>query len=201
MDCRPAFSRWPRRSRQVCANLAQKVAFEVLGRPRVQEAWRAANVLTARQFINIVEGKSKLVLVNGNAVFLDLRPILEQLSQRFGLPSSVIQSVPAGAGRIKVMTSSQVSALQDAVKLLRGLTIVLPAVAFLLFALAVFLATGRRRHTLLLVGIDLVIAGLIVVIARNVAGPQIVNAVVSTDAAKPAAQAAWSIGTGIGRAT
>jgi hypothetical protein len=176
-------------------NLAQRVAFEFLGHPRVQQAWKAAQKLTAQQFINIVEGNSKLVKLTGNAVYIDLRPMMGELTQRLGLPSSVVQSLPPGAGRIRVMSSNQISTVQNAVDLVHGLTIVLPAVALLLFALAVYLSAGRRRHMLLVVGVDLVIAGLLVLVVRNVAGHGIVNSLVSTDAGKPAAQAAWTIST------
>jgi hypothetical protein len=175
--------------------VAQKAAFEFLGRPRVQEAWQKTMHLTAQQFINIVENKSKAVTLSGNAVFVDLRPLMGQLTTQLGLPASVAQSLPAGAGRLKVMSSSQISTVQNSVKLVKGLTIILPAVALLLFALCVYLYTSRRRHALFVVGIDLLIAGLIVLIARNVAGTQIVNALASTEAARPASEATWSIGT------
>ena len=175
--------------------LAQKAAFEFLGRPRVQEAWQAAQRVTAQQFINIVENKSKLITLSGNAVFIDLRPLMGQLTTQLGLPASVAQALPPDAGRLKVMSSNQISSVQNAVKLVKGLTIILPAVALLLFALCVYLYTSRRRHALFVVGIDLVIAGLIVLIARNVAGNQIVTALASTDAARPSAEAAWTIGT------
>ncbi|MGZ4326632.1 MAG: SHOCT domain-containing protein [Solirubrobacteraceae bacterium] len=175
--------------------VAQKAAFEFLGRPRVQEAWQKAQRLTAQQFINVVEGKSKAVTLSGNAVYIDLRPLMGQLTTTLGLPASVAQALPSGAGRLKVMSSNQISTVQNAVKLVKGLTIILPAVALLLFALCVYLYTGRRRHALFVVGIDLVIAGLVVLIARNVAGDQIVNALASTEAARPAAEATWTIGT------
>jgi hypothetical protein len=175
--------------------VAQKAAFEFLGRPRVQEAWQKAQRLTAQQFINVVEGKSKAVTLSGNAVYIDLRPLMGQLTTTLGLPASVAQALPSGAGRLKVMSSNQISTVQNAVKLVKGLTIILPAVALLLFALCVYLYTGRRRHALFVVGVDLVIAGLVVLIARNVAGDQIVNALASTEAARPAAEATWTIGT------
>jgi hypothetical protein len=175
--------------------VAQKAAFEFLGRPRVQEAWQTAQRVTAQQFINIVENKSKAITLSGNAVYIDLRPLMGQLTTTLGLPASVAQALPPGAGRLKVMSSNQISTVQNAVKLVKGLTIIIPAVALLLFALCVYLYTGRRRHALFVVGIDLVIAGLIVLIARNVAGDQIVNALASTEAARPAADATWSIGT------
>jgi uncharacterized membrane protein len=151
--------------------------------------------VTAQQFINIVENKSKAITLSGNAVYIDLRPLMGQLTTQLGLPASVAQALPPEAGRLKVMSSNQISTVQNAVKLVKGLTIILPAVALLLFALCVYLYTGRRRHALFVVGIDLVIAGLIVLIARNVAGTQIVNALASTEAARPAADATWTIGT------
>jgi hypothetical protein len=176
-------------------NLAQKAGYEFLGRPRVQAAWLAANRLTARQFIDIVEGKSKLVRLNGNAVFIDLRPILGQLTQTLGLPPSLLAGLPVNAARLKVMTSNQISSVQSVVKLIKGLAVILPLIALLLFGLAVYLLRTRRRHALFIVGTDLVIGGAVVLIARNLAGHAIVNSLASTASVKPAAQAAWSIGT------
>jgi hypothetical protein len=176
-------------------NLAQRAAFELLGRPFVQEAWRQAQRVTAQEFINIVENKSKLVTLSGNAVFIDLRPILGDLGQRLGLPASLVDKLPPDAGRLRVLSSNQISTVQNGVKLLRGLAIVLPLVAVLLYALAVYLYTGRRRHTLVVIAVDLVAAGLLVIVARNIAGDQIVNSLVKVDSARPAAQATWSIST------
>jgi hypothetical protein len=176
-------------------NLAQQAAFQLLARPRVQEAWRAANKISAQQFINIVEGKSKLVSLQGNAVFVDLRPVLAQVAQRLGLPPSVVQKVPPSAARLKVMTSNQISTVKNGVKLLRGLAIALPVLALLLFALAVYLSIGRRRHMLFVVAVNLVISGLIVIVVRNVAGGQLVDSLASTDSVRPAVEAVWSIGT------
>jgi hypothetical protein len=59
----------------------------------------------------------------------------------------------------------------------------------------VYLARGRRRETLLIAGLDLIAAGLFVLIARNIAGGYVVDQLSSTDAVRPAAEAAWSIGT------
>jgi hypothetical protein len=176
-------------------NLAQKAAYELLSRPEIQAAWKTANRLSAKQFINIVEGNSKAVLLNGNAVYLDLRPIAADLASQLGLPASLVNSIPPDAGRLKLIQSDQIKTVQNAVKLLRGLAIILPALALILFALAVYLSEGRRRRVLFIVGVDGVIAGLLVLIARNVAGHQIVNSVVSTDSVRPSVQAAWSIGT------
>src|SRR5438270_514409 len=42
----------------------------ILQRPRFQQAWKVANRITAQQFINIAEGKSKAITQQGNAVVL-----------------------------------------------------------------------------------------------------------------------------------
>jgi len=178
-------------------NLAERAAFVFLGRPRVQTAWATANKVTAQQFINIVEGNSRVVQVTGKAVFIDLRPILGKLTEALGLPSSLLTKLPPSAARLKVMSANQISSVQTVVKLVKGLALILPLVALLLFALAVYLSRTRRRHALFIVGIDLVIAGAIVIIARNVAGHAIVNSLSSTASVKPAVLAAFSIGTGM----
>jgi putative oligomerization/nucleic acid binding protein len=177
--------------------LAERRTTRLLARPRVQEAWRAANFLTARQFINIAEGNSKAITTSGNAVILDVRAIVVQLAQQLGLPRAVIDKIPPNAGRIKIMSSDQIGLLQDATAGLRGLAFVLPLIAFALLALAVYLARGRRRRILLFAGIDLILAGLVVLVARTVIGNAVVNSLATTDSLEPAAQAAWSIGTGV----
>src|SRR3954468_7420974 len=177
--------------------LAEKRTDKLLGRPRVQEAWKGANKITAEQFINIAEGNSKAVTAEGNAVVLNLDVILKELIQRLGLPRSLADKVPDSAGKIKVMSSSQISTIQSVTNILKSLAIVLPVLAFGMLGLAVFLARDRRRHTLMAVGIDIVLAGVLVLIARNVLGNHVVSALAATDAVKPAAEDVWSIGTRI----
>src|SRR3954447_18282893 len=156
--------------------LAEKRTDKLLGRPKVQEAWKGANRITAQQFINIAEGNSKAVTAQGNAVVLNLDVILKELIQRLGLPNSLADKVPENAGKIKVMDSEQISTMQSVTNLLKNLAIVLPVLAFGMFGLAVYLARDRRRHTLMRVGIDIVAAGILVLIVRNLIGDHVVNA-------------------------
>ncbi|MCW2952221.1 MAG: hypothetical protein JWQ48_1391 [Conexibacter sp.] len=176
-------------------NLAQQAAGELLGRPRVQEAWRSANRLAAQQFINLAEGNAKALTRSGDAVVLDLRVLLVDLVQRLGLPGTVAGRIPPGAARIKIVSADQLTVVQDGADALRGLAVVLPVAVVALFALAAFLAQARRRRTLLTVGVDLVFAGALVLVARGLIGNQVVAGVAKTAAVKPAAEATWSIGT------
>jgi Short C-terminal domain len=177
--------------------LAETRMNRLLQRPRIQEAWRTANKVTAQQFINIAEGKSRAITQQGNAVVLDLRPLVVELTERLGLPNSLAKKIPPNAGAIKIMSGNQVSTLQNGANALRGLAIVLPLVAFAMFALAVYLAQGRRRKTLLFAGVDLILAGVIVLVARRLIGNAVVDSLAKTDAIKPAAHATWSIATDI----
>jgi hypothetical protein len=175
--------------------LMQKAAFDLLGRPPVQAAWKTTQKRAAQHFLDIVEGNSRVVALNGNTVFVDLRPIAVDLAQQLGLPPSVLRSIPADAGRLKIVSRDQITVVRNTVGLVRGLAIILPAATLLLFALAVGLSDGRRRSAVLLAGAGLVIAGVIVLIAREVAGTQIVDSLVRTEAVRPAAHATWSITT------
>ena len=175
--------------------LAQQRMNKVLGRPRVQQLWESANRVTAQQFINIAEGNSKAITQSGNAVVLDLRPLAVNLTTRLGLPSSTVDKIPADAANVKIMSGDQVGFLQDVVNALRGLGVVLPALTFVLWGLAIYLSGFRRRETLLAVGLNLIVAGLLVLVLRRIAGSAVVDSLAKTDAARPAADAVWSIAT------
>jgi hypothetical protein len=185
--------------------LAERRMNRLLDRPRIQQAWEEANRTTAQQFINIAEGKSGAITTSGNAVILDLRTLVATLAQRLGIPRSLVDKIPPTAGRIKIMSSDQIGTVQNGASALKGLAIVLPLVALGMLALAVYLSKGRRRRVLLFAGIDLVVAGAAVLVARNLIGNSVVESLVKTDGIKPAAHAAWSIGTGmlkeVGQAT
>lgn len=176
-------------------NAAETVTARALGRPRVQQAWRTANKLAAERFIAIAEGNSQFVTISGDTVYLDLRALLLDVVQRLGLSGRLVGRIPAGAGRIAIVNSRQASAVQDAASALRGLAVVLPLAAFLLLAAAVAAARGRRRETLRAVGWCLIVAGIVVLVARTVAGNRVVDSLARTEAVVPAAQATWSIGT------
>jgi hypothetical protein len=176
-------------------DLAQRTTSRALGRPRLQEVWKQANRLTAQQFIAIADGDSKFVTASGNALVLNLRALVVEMVGRLGLPRALADKIPPDAGRITILSSTQVDTMKTAVSWVRGLAVALPALAFLLFAGAVYLARGRRRETLLIAGLDAIAAGLFVLVARSIAGGYVVDQLSSTASIEPAAQAAWSIGT------
>lgn len=170
----------------------------LLERPRVQQLWSKANQITHAQFVRLVENKGSVVkLPGGGAVVLDLRPMLGEVAEKVGAPSSLVEKIPPKVAELRIVTSKQLNTMQNAVNLLRSLALVLPLLVFAMFALAVYLARGRRRQTLIEVGVAFIAAGLVVVVARGIIGNKVVDSLASTEAIRPAAQAAWSIGTSV----
>jgi hypothetical protein len=175
--------------------LAERRTERLLGRPRVQEAWRVANRVTAEQFIAIAEGDSRAVTVQGNAVVLNLRVVVQDIVRRLGGSGKLVGKVPPDAGRITVLNADEVGTVQNAVAAVRGLSALLPGIAIALFALAVFLSPGRRRRTVMYAGAGFILAGLTVLVGRNLAGDYVVGELATTAGVVPAADAAWAIGT------
>jgi hypothetical protein len=170
----------------------------LLERPRVQQLWSTANQVTHAQFVRLVENKGSVVkLPGGGAVVLDLRPMLTEVAEKVGAPSSLVSKIPPNVAQLRIVTSKQLNTMQNAVNLLRSLALVLPLLVVALFALAVYLARGRRRQTLIAVGSAFIGAGLVVLVARGIIGDKVVNSLATTEAVRPAAQAAWSIGTSV----
>jgi hypothetical protein len=179
-------------------DVVQKGINLLLERPGVQELWSKANSITHAQFVRLIENKGSVVkLPGGGVVVLDLRPMLGEVAEKVGAPASVVDRIPANVAQLRIVKSDQLKTMQDAVNLLRSLALVLPLLVIAMFALAVYLARGRRRQTLIEVGAAFVIAGLAVIVVRGIAGSKVVDSLATTEAVRPAAQAAWSIGTSV----
>lgn len=179
-------------------DVVQKGIDLLLERPRVQELWSKANQVTHAEFVRLVENKGSVVkLPGGGAVVLDLRPMLGEVAEKVGASSTIVNKIPPKVAQLRIVTSNQLKTMQNAVNLLRSLALVLPLLVVALFALAVYLARGRRRHTLIAVGAAFIGAGLFVIVARGIIGNKVVDSLATTEAVRPAAQAAWSIGTSV----
>ena len=93
------------------------------------------------------------------------------------------------------MKSDELELVQDIVRLLKGLAIVLVLLALALFALAVYLAGAWRRNALRACGFGLLLAGAGALAVRSLAGDAVVDALAETPSAQPAAEATWTIAT------
>jgi hypothetical protein len=88
--------------------------------------------------------------------------------------------------------SDQLAAAQNAVKVIKWMGPILAILIIAMYALAVWLARGRRRLTLRNVGWALVLVGLALLVTRRVAGDY-VSSIVSNPANGPAVKTIFSI--------
>jgi hypothetical protein len=175
--------------------LSIRAADNLLARPAVQTLWREANRRAHEQLIDVVEGHTdRLVTTNGDVV-LDLRPLIEQLGDRIGLGAKLQERLGPDAGKIVIMHSDQLDAAQKGVKIIRALSEFLALIVIALFALAVYLAAGRRRETLRNVGTAFVVVGVLLLVVRKIAGNWIVDTLTNNQAAEAPARQTWLIGT------
>ncbi len=200
--------------------LAIQIAPQVLATAPVQNAWRTANRTAQIELLEILKGGNKTISTNNGEVTLQLHTLLVQLAAQLGLRQqfesvqsklqgstgevarSTVQEklgvkLPPTSGGILLLRSSQLKTAQDIVKAIKGLAIVLPLIALLLFVLAVYLADGWRRVALRTSGWCLVAIGLLAVLARRVLSNYVVNSLVKVPANKPAVQHAFAIGTSL----
>lgn len=175
-------------------NLAGEAAQRALATARVQEVWKNANRAADQTFVTIVNGGKGAVAINHGEVTLDLASIVTNITDRLGLPN-IASKLPPSVATLKVFRSEQIKFVQDAGKALKGLALLLTIIVPLLYALAILLAGGFRRRTLMTVGIAIVAAGLIVFVGRNIMVNEVSDAIVKTESVKPAAHAALDIAT------
>jgi hypothetical protein len=175
-------------------NVATSAAQRALANPQVQNVWEIANRTADQTLVDIVNGGSGAAKVNGGEVTLDLKSVLANMTDQLGLPD-VSAKLPPSAGNLVILKSNQIKFVQDAGNALKGLALLLTIIVPLLYALAVLLARGRRRRTLMTVGIAIVAAGLVVFAARKIVESGVTNSLVKVEANRPAVSSVLSIAT------
>ncbi len=198
--------------------LAGQLAPRVLATPLVQGAWVQANIAAHKELLRVLSGGGPVVSTQSGVVSLNVRSLITQLAATVGLSSqaAAVQSklqgstgatvraaaqqklgvtLPNSSGQLVIMRSNQLKTAQDIANAVKGLAIVLPALGILLFALAVYLARGRRRRTLRTTGWCFVLIGAALLLIRRVGGDAVVHGLVKVPSDIPAAHQVWNIGT------
>lgn len=175
-------------------SLAVEAANRALANPHVQDFWRAANRAADQSLVTVVEGGTKTVGTRHGEVTLNLAVIVEDITKRLGLPN-VSSKLPASVARLRILRSNQLKLVQEGGSALKSLALILTILVPLLYALAIGLARGFRRRTLMEVGIAGVAAGLLVLVARTVLINQVTDALAASESIKPAVRAATEIAT------
>ena len=181
--------------------LADRAAPKVLARPRVQDAWVTANAAAHEQLLRIINGGGPIVSTESGVVTLDLNALVTELAADLGMSSQVAAAqeklrgpagdaakaqlerrldltVPDTSGKLEIMRSGELKTAQDVVGAVKSLAIVLPTLAIALFALAIWLARGRRRQALRSAAWCFVVVGALLLLVRRVGGNEIVDSLV-----------------------
>ncbi len=168
-----------------------------LTRPRVQNLWAQANRAADQTLIAVVKGGKGPVGIKQGAVTLNLGVILDNVASRLGLPSNLSSKLPPNIANLTVFKSDQLKFVQDAGNAIQGLALWLTILCPLLYALAIFLARGHRRRTLMTVGFAGVLAGVLVLLGRSILESQLTSALTNDASLRPTIAAVILIGTGI----
>jgi hypothetical protein len=193
-----------------------EVAEQVVPRLRAEQTELAERVMTTARFKRIWEqanrsGHKALLRVldeEGKAgedgdVVVDLTPALRQIADEleeegfasdFGI-TGLSSLVEPGAARIKVLEAQELNQAQDAVRVVRGLTLPALLATFGLYALVLVLGWWQLSRTVAAVGIALIVTGALALLLRTLAGNQVVDQLLTHQADRDAADAAWGIAT------
>jgi hypothetical protein len=176
-------------------------ADRLLQRPKVQALWENANKRAHAAVLRVLEGKDlgrngNISSANGE-VTLDLRPAITRLATRLGVEDKVKANADPTAGQLVIMKSDQLSAAQTAVKTLKALSSFLVIAVVALYALAIYLARGRRRLLLGATGATLVFVGLVIASLRRFVGTAVVDSLVKTEANKHPVSVIWGLETSV----
>ncbi|HYG96369.1 MAG TPA: SHOCT domain-containing protein [Solirubrobacterales bacterium] len=179
--------------RQVAGQGAEKV----LETSTAQELWEQSNRTAHEQLLAVLENKKEAIETEEGNVRLNLGQLLTNLAEQVGIGESLAEKLPADAAQIEILKSDELKTAQDVAIAVKGLALLLSLLTFVCFAAAIYLSREGRWVTVLLSGVGLIAAGFAVVVARQIAGGIVVDQLVKTESAKPAGEAAWSIGTSL----
>ena len=176
---------------------SDRAAERMLERPRVQALWVRTVTLAHTQLISVLEDDVGPLSTEGGSVVLDLQPLVIQLGDRVAIVGDVAETLGPDAGRVEIMEAQKLETAQDLTQILKILGTWLWIVPLVLWGIALWLARGRRRSILRTIAIGSILAGLLVLVVRRLAGSFIVEELVPSAAVQPAAQNAWDILTSL----
>ena len=177
--------------------VAGQGAERVLETSTAQSLWEDANRSAHEQLLAVLEDKGNAVSTEEGEVSLELGSLLTNLAEQVGIGASLAEKLPPDAAQVEILRSDQLKTAQNIVVAIKGLALVLSILTLAAFAAAIYLSRESRWVTILFSGIGLIAAGFAVIVVRQIAGGVVVDQLVTAESAKPAGEAAWSIGTSL----
>ena len=172
---------------------SDRLADRLLERPRVQAVWRESVALAHQQLVDVLRNETRVLRVEDQAVVLNLRPLVLQLGERFDFLGNLSDRLPEDTGVITVLPAEKLDTAQDVTELFERVATWIWVLPFLLWGIALWLARGRRRIELRAIAIGIIVAGLLVLVLRSVAGSYVVDELATTSSVEEAASEAWDI--------
>jgi len=171
-------------------NVAIQATDRILETPQAQTLWEDANRRAHQNLLAVLNGEDvrRFQTSNGQVV-LDLSPLVQRVSQRFGIQAS------PDAGKITILHSDQLKNAQRALKVVKVLSVFLLLLVLVLYGIAIYLAHGHRRRILRAIAAAFLIVGVLILVIQKVTGGFVIDSLIRTDAIRPAGSAAWGIGT------
>jgi hypothetical protein len=179
---------------------APEVLDRALRQPALRRLWAATLRQAHAELVDVLEGGSTRISTQEGVVTLDLRPLVLETAERFGIRRQVEQRLEPDAGRIEVLRSDELDVAQDGFHVLKTLAWLLPLLTIAAFGLAVSLAVDRRR-AIRNTGVTLGLVGIVGLVAVNITGNYIVEELVQERDSRPAAHSTWDILTELMRSS
>jgi len=172
-------------------------AEQVLETSTAQELWKDANRTAHEQLLAVLEDKGEAASTAEGEVTLNLGSLVTNLADQVGIGAQLAEKLPPDAGQVTILRSDELKTAQDIASGIKGLALVLTLLTLLCFGVAIYISRDGRWVTVLFCGVGLIAAGFAVIVFREVAGGIVVDQLVKEESVKPAAEAAWSIGTSL----
>lgn len=169
----------------------------LLASDRFQQLWETANREAHRTLVTVLRGEDLAGLSTADGtVMIELRPLVVAAGETVGLPKDRLDAIPPDAGQIVIFESGDLAAVQGVIATFEFLAWFLFVVVAALYAIAVYLATGRRMKALRNVGLSLIVVGVVIISAQAIAIRALADALVDPSG-RPTADAVGTVGTGL----
>jgi hypothetical protein len=177
----------------ISQGFADTAAQKLLARPRVQDTFVALASASQAALVKVLHGDTEALSTSNGNVVLDLRPLVLKLGDRFGFVENLADKVPQDSAQVTILKSDDLSTAQTITHWLEQVANYVWILALACWVGAIGFARGRRRQEVRALGIGLVVVGVLVLLARALAGKYFGDKIVANDSVRPAASDAWNI--------
>ena len=185
-----------------------RLAERVMRTPQFHSIWETANRSGHAALLRVLDedgaAGGEAGAEGGEAgVSIDLTPALRRVADLLGREglaaelgvASLGDLVEPGAARIKILEARELAHAQDAVRVVRHLTLPAVLAVILFYGLAIFFGRRYLARTFVGVGFALAATGLLALVVRSLAGDKVIDELLAGHADREAAEAAWRIAT------